>query len=401
MSQQSRTCPSCGTPLVAGQRFCSNCGADVMASQVASQYSVPSQQVPPYAQASYGQQPPTQQNNPLAEILGALGLLFLLRRYRPGYSPRRQSSGCCGCLIALLIVAMLFGVPSYIYYSSHGSNIMQRIEQGTSNSTLPTKQPAITTAQINQTVTYSGVDITIVNAQQSTAFIDDDSTVTNGMLRLNIQEKAGQKIGSYNPLTNARLMLPDKSLIAPVGEKDNSSLQSATTRSNWLDFPVASSIKVAQVTLVLGTDQEAQIILPLTGNADLQAYQPKIVNLNASTQYAGLTWTVTTAAQALSADGQQATKGMVFVTITMKIDNSTSNTFSAYWGDYIRLKAGSTMSAPSTDSNFPLSVDPGTTGTTGTLLFSVPQGSNGYTLILLAKPDTSPPISQAIINFQL
>src|SRR5579863_5153280 len=90
-------------------------------------YGQPQQQVPPYAQTpgSYGQQQPVQpyqqpqRSNPIAEALGALGLLFFLRRYRPGYQARRQSSGCCGCLVTLVILLLVFGTPALLYFRAN------------------------------------------------------------------------------------------------------------------------------------------------------------------------------------------------------------------------------------------------------------------------------------------
>src|ERR1700680_3463108 len=150
MSQVSgRPCPACGTMVPAGQRFCSNCGTDMTVSGQASQYGAglqpqnvpPAQQVPPYAQApgafgeqqqqvppyaqapgAFGQQP-RQKSNPIAEALPALGLLFFLRRYRPGYAARRQSSGCCGCLVVLVIFGAIFGIPGYFYYRANANAV--------------------------------------------------------------------------------------------------------------------------------------------------------------------------------------------------------------------------------------------------------------------------------------
>jgi len=122
----------------AGQRFCTNCGADTTAAQSASQPSQyggafqqnPSmQQVPPYAQAPnaqqqfnpslYQHQQQQQQTNPLAEVLGTLGLLFFLRRYRPGYAARRQSHGACGCLFMIMVLLVMFGIIGLIIASMH------------------------------------------------------------------------------------------------------------------------------------------------------------------------------------------------------------------------------------------------------------------------------------------
>src|SRR5215469_1898037 len=135
-----QSCPNCGSPIAAGQRFCTNCGT-VLEAPPPSQYggqqqnyppvqqppSYAQQQPPPYAQQQpppYMQQP-QQKQSPIAEAFGALGLLFLLRRYRPGYRPRRQSSGCCGCLVLLVILLAFIGLPGYAYYRAHPDFINQ------------------------------------------------------------------------------------------------------------------------------------------------------------------------------------------------------------------------------------------------------------------------------------
>ncbi len=218
MSQMSeRHCPTCGISITADQRFCTNCGTVLEAQppppsqygaqppsqsypysqqtptyeqqpqqmqpyaqqQVPSYAQSPQQQVPPYAQQ---QQP--QNQSPIAEAFGALGLLFLLRgfggRRYAGYRPQRQRSSCCGCLVLLVVLFLCLGVPS-LYYASKTSlnsfskslNYSSSSNSSDNSSSSITTQPPITTAQINQTVPYAGVDITIVNAQQSKAFLDD------------------------------------------------------------------------------------------------------------------------------------------------------------------------------------------------------------------------------------
>src|SRR5215471_16312443 len=131
MSQTyGRKCPTCGNSIAADQRFCTNCGTVLEAQpQPPSQYGAQSpsqsypypQEVPPYAQQQpvpqyaqqqqqvpqYMQQAP-QQQSPIAEAFGALGLLFLLRgfggRKYAGYRPQRQRSSCCGCLVLLAVL---------------------------------------------------------------------------------------------------------------------------------------------------------------------------------------------------------------------------------------------------------------------------------------------------------
>lgn len=423
MSQASgRPCPACGTPVPAGQRFCSNCGTDLTVSGPASQYGRQApqnypqapygqqQQVPPYAQApgAFGQQPqqispyqqPPQKSNPIAEALGALGLLFFLRRYRPGYVARRQSSGCCGCLVALVILLVIFGLPAFFYYRANPNFVNQfknQVQQSSNNTgntvdngSVPTTQPPITTANINQSVTYSGVDITIVNVQQATAFIDDNSTAANGMIRINIKEANNGKNGAgYFYSDIAHLILPDNSTVALTNASQSGGPDSAVTRDNRLDFAVPTSDKIDQLKLVLGTIQDAQITIPLTGKADLSAFQAKTVNPNTPITYDGLNWTLQSATQTLSITGKQASAGMRYVTLAFKVDNPTSrNIVIGFADEYMRLKGGgATNSMVST--TLPLYANANTTGVTGTVTFLMPENNTAYTLIFLAAQNYS------------
>jgi hypothetical protein len=442
MSQTpERHCPTCGVSITADQKFCTNCGTVLEAQSPPSQYGAqppfqsypypqqtppyaqqpqpyPQQQVPSYAQSPqqvppYAQQQQPQNQSPIAEAFGALGLLFLLRgfggrRYR-GYRPQRQRSSCCGCLVLLAILFLCFGVPSLYYASKTGFNNLSKslnFSSGSSNSSSSessngplTTQPPITTAQINQTVPYGGADITIVNIQQSKAFLDDNSTGTTGMVRLNLKENNSSTSGaSYTYYDAFRLILPDKTSVTPTGEKLSSSPDAGVTRSNWIDFPVPTNVQVSQLTLQLGKDTEAQELIALNGKANVTQYQTKTTQLtNVTTQYAGLTWTVTSATVSLDYKGQQAAKGMLYVTVSLKVDNPSSQDFSAYWGDYFRLKSGGITSAPSSSTNFPTSFAAGSSGGTGDVNFVMPAGSASYTLIFLSTPSFP---TASSVNFQ-
>ena len=446
MSQMSeRHCPTCGISITADQRFCTNCGTVLEAqSPPPSQYgaqppsqSYPySQQTPPYAQQPQQMQPYTQQQqipsyaqspqqqvppyaqqqqpqnqSPIAEAFGALGLLFLLRgfggRRYAGYRPQRQRSSCCGCLVLLVVLFLCLGVPSLYYasktsFSSFSKSLNYSSSSNSSNnnsdSSSITTQPPITTAQINQTVPYHGVDITIVNVQQSKAFMNDLNTGTSGVVRLNLKENnASTSSARFIYIDSARLILPDKTSVAPTNEQQINGPDAGVSRTNWLDFSVPTSVQISQLTLQLGTDTEAQELITLSGKANVAQYQTKTTHLNnATTQYAGLTWTVTAATVSLDYKGQQAAKGMQFVTVSLKIDNPSSQNFSAYWGDYFRLQSGATTSAPSSDTNFPTSFASGSSGGTGDVNFIMPTGSTSYTLIFLKTVS----YSASSVNFQ-
>ncbi len=431
MAQSPRTCPNCGTAVLAGQRFCSNCGKPVEAGGPANQYAgppppsfpqaqppptpyIPPYAPPPYAQQQY-QQPQQQKSNLLAELLGALGLLFFLRRYRPGYTPRRQSSGCCGCLVLLVILALVLGIPGYIAYRAAGPGVVNQFQNngstannngstGNNNGGILATQPpaAPVTTQLNETLNYRGDDITIVNAQQARSFSDDNNSSTHELLRLNLKEKAGSAVGSFLYSDVMRLVLPDKTTLVPSSEQFSISLAQESSRTNWIDFAVPTHLKIDQLTLLLGTDKEAQMSIPLSSSANLSAYQPKVASPNVTTRYNGLNWTITSATLAWNYNGKQADTGMRYVVVQFRIDNPTSKQFtSGFPSDYMRLKAGNATSAPDGSTTLPTFVPANSSGATGVVPFQVPEGVTSYTLILLANSNVTPPIAQASMDFQI
>jgi hypothetical protein len=320
--------------------------------------------------------------------------------------PRRKSSGCCGCLVLLVILLVVLGLPGYFAFRTKIpalQNTINSISSGKTGGLLATPPLASpTTTHLNETVNFAGVDITILNVQQASSFSDDNNSSTNKLVRLNLQEKAGSAVGSFLYSDVMRLVLPDKTTIVPSSEQSDIRPDQGTTRTNWIDFTVPTNTKIDQLTLLLGTDKEAQMSFPLSSGANLSAYQLKTASPNTTIQYAGLTWTVTSVTLAWNYNGQQADKGMRYVVAQFRIDNPTSQQFtSGFPEDYMRLKAGGATSAPAGNTTLPLTVPANSSGATGGVAFQVPEGVTSYTLILLGKPNLSPPISQSTTNFQV
>jgi hypothetical protein len=263
-----------------------------------------------------------------------------------------------------------------------------------------TSQPPIATVPINSTVTYAGVDITVVNAQQSQSFLNDPNTSNDGMVRLNLQAQnktSVQENWSYYSI--AQLLVPGKGSIKPTYVKEKTGIAPGATQTGSIDFAVPGSDKISQLTLQLGAANEAQMDIPLTGKANLSKYSPQKTSLNGQMLYFGLNWTLTSATSRLSISDQQASKGMRYLTLTLKVDNTLSQiaiTGSPY--DYIRLKSGQTTVSPK-DSTLPVSFALGETGKTGTVTFLVPQNSTAFTLILLAQTKGS--TDQATTDFRV
>jgi hypothetical protein len=424
------SCPHCGTPATPGQRFCSNCGRTLDAGfgvptaaassgehypqvpDLATQLSTP----PPPPTSSYSQPaqgspntyyPPQAPQNSLTEQ----------QSYQPppAYTqPQKDASRSVlsqiGCGVGLIILAVLAvcGGTGYLGYrwlvsTANSVHTTTSSNTGTGNNTGSngTVTVPLTTKNINAALTYASVDITILNAQEASSFTDDSNTSSPVLLRLNMKEHnptANTIFLSYGE--NFHLILPDGTSVTPASEHDIGAVDQAVTQTSWVDFPLSSSMDISKLTLRLGGANQVQEDVPLTGNADLSKYQAKTISPNAAFQYAGANWTLTNVTSSFSANGKQADSGMRYIVITLKADNPTSNTFFPDMSTYARLKSGDIINSP-TGNTFPVDIAAGTTGTTGTVTFLMPQNNSSFTLTMLARTNTTPPASQVTKDFQI
>ncbi len=366
-------CPRCGAMIENGpqQRFCSRCHLDLAmylaenGSLQASGQALPS--------ASQAPQPPSSAQQFSSASNGGSGWVT---------PPRKTGRGRTGIVLMLVVALLLLGVAGYLSWSFFGPGIVQ---------------PAITTTAINTTASYANVALTVQTVQQSQSFVDDPNTATSGMVRLHLQAKNNATVPVSLTYTNiARLVLPGGGTVSPIYVKSNVSLAPSATQASMVDFVIPSGTKIGQLTLRLGAANEAQIDLPLTGHANMAIYAPQTTNLNRKLAYQGLDWVLVSATSQLSLDGQQASKGMRYVTMTFSVNNTLSQT--AILGapySYMRLKVDNTTVSP-TDSTLPTSFDAGATGKTGTVTFQAPQNATTLMLILLSQDG----FDQATTNLQ-
>jgi hypothetical protein len=310
-------------------------------------------------------------------------------------------------LTVILVVLALCGGAGwfawhYITTSTTNSNITYNTNNNGGSGTKVV-QTISKTVQLNEVVTYSGVTFTFKNAQQANFFSDDSSSSyqSKGVLRLNYHEdNPGSRAASYYYGDSFRLQLPDQTSVAPLNLLNSSPPSSAISRDNWLDFKVSQDVDIKHVVLSLGKEDEAQMEVPLVAGADLSKYQDKTAQPNKQAQYSNTTWTITKAKTAWSYENKQADKGMIFVIVDVRIDNSSSTDFRGYYGDYIRLKAGDTTSTLTGDTTVPLAVPAGSNNQMGEAAFLVPQGASSYTFVLLGDSNGAG-VKQATITFQI
>ena len=339
----------------------------------------------------------------------------------PAYAQApKRSRGCLVTSIVLLLVLVLGGVGA-LYIIRHNnstgssqngnSSSGQQNTPGTSGntptsvttpdsngSTPNTGRPA--TVPLNLKFTYSSVDITLVSVQQAGSFADDSSTPQGGVRVATMESNSTTSNASFLYSDTVRLVMPDGSVIAPSNEKSFEGPAAGISRDNWIDFAVTNqNIDLSKLILRFGSATENQMNIPLVAGADLSKYQSKAVTPNSTFQYAGMNWTLASASESLSANGQQAATGMVYVTVTLKAVNSSANNFSGLPSDYMRLQSGDSKSPPSNNSTFPISVASQSTGS-GMVIFAIQQGGTSFTLLMLAQ-QSSPPINATSVTFQI
>lgn len=297
-----------------------------------------------------------------------------------------------GCILFLVAGLLILGAGGYLLAGLLGMHIPGF--NGLSS------QPPITTTPLHITTSYRGADITIISTQQAAGFQNDPNTASDGMVRLKLlANNATTAAITWDYSSAAALLVPGKGVVAPVYGQFLVSLAPGKSQTNTLDFPVPSNVAVSQLALRLGSANEAQFEVPLKQNAVARGFQPKNTPLNGALLYFGLNYTLKSAATGLSLPGQQAARGMQFLTLTISVDNTLSQ--EAIPGSpftYARLKTGSSTIAP-LFSTLPVSFQTGAAGVTGTITFLVPQNSASYSLIFLPQPQDSG--DQASTNFSL
>jgi hypothetical protein len=316
----------------------------------------------------------------------------------PSKNGKREREIGCGIGIITLLVIVLFATGGYLVISF----IVPRLSSKSTSSVITPAPASVTTTPINATLIYAGVQITILDVQQSASFPEDTDLIsTPGEVRLDIKERntMANVIGTFSYSEAAHIILPTSKSVTPVNVDNPFPPETPAPRTNWLDFPVPTNTSVGDLLLRLGKNGEAQMDVLLRPNVDVSRYQPRTANPHAMLHYGELDWTITTATLSWNVRNQQASAGMRYVTLTLKTDNLTSQVFNAVPADYMRLKAGSTTSAPTPLSTFPASVGAKTTGTTGTAVFLVPQDLTSYTFILVADPASQ--VNQASTDFQI
>lgn len=442
-----RYCPRCGTPTRAGMRYCASCELPVEAmlshpgdqTELASQgdLSEPAVIPPPRQTADQawpapgstrlptwnappGEAPAAHRlpSSPVSSAgwgapgsADAGGSPWAATQAGPPFSPSREPWGASlpagqppmhfpapgarerrrvGLLVVLLVILLVLGGGGYLAFALLGGHVPG----------LGSSQATITTKDLNLPFPYAGIEITLLTVQQAQNFLDDPHTASDGMLRLNLQEQNKTTVAvHYDYTTSAHLLVRGKPALAPTYVKSGTTIAPGARTTSVVDFAVPGGGNLSTLVFQVGAPDEAQLQIPLVAQANLSQYQAKTAHQRGTMVYFGLNWRLTGSTTSLSLPGQQATRGMEFLTLAVRIDNPlTQEAISGSPFEYMRVRAGGQTAAP-ISTTIPVSFAVGETGKTGTATFLIPQNSTACTLILLSQdPGGS---GQASTDFQL
>ncbi|GHO84151.1 hypothetical protein KSZ_21570 [Dictyobacter formicarum] len=276
--------------------------------------------------------------------------------------------------IALLVLALVIILGVALYF------VLPLLGIGKAS------QSTISTTDLQTTINYAGTDITLQNVQQANNFLDDPMTHSDGMLRVHVQETNKGK----NPTTLlypniAHVLLPGGKEVSLLYATNNPTLAAGETQTTSLDFAVPASIKANKIILRLGATNEARMDIPLQPHADVSKYATKSIDINKTASYFSLNYQVTQATTQWSLDGQQAPKGMRYLTLTFKIDNPLlQSVIAGSPFDYMQVKAGTQTVSPQ-QANVPITFASHVQGQDGSAVFLVPQDTTTMTLLLSTK----------------
>ncbi len=330
----------------------------------------------------------------------------------PAYAQKpKRGHGCLITSIVLLVV-LAAGIAGFVFLTRSRPGTAQNNRTPTTVGGIANtpvsgngSTPTVSTAglqPLNLKINYANIAVTLVSVQIAQSFPDDSASPGSaGVVRVNIQEN-NATAGNPNYLESEvfLLVLPDGSTVRQNNQKQDISPDAGVNRPNWLDFPLSSQVTTGQLTLRIGKSTENQMDVPLKPGADLSKYQDKTSSPNAQFQYAGINWTLKTATLSYSYNDRQATTGNLYVILNLSAVNNTSNGFIAGATEYIRLQAAGNSTEPDGYTTIPIEISAHTT-TSGVVAFLMPQGTTSFTLVMLARPNASPPVNQVTQNFQI
>ncbi len=252
--------------------------------------------------------------------------------------------------------------------------------------------PAITTLNVQRTVTYADLNFTVLNAQYATAFPNDSIQSGPAIVRLNMRvtNKTTDPV-SVIYYDVARLLAPKLKPIAPTNLHLSTGPKPGSSETSWIDFPVPTGTELATLALQLGSVSlgETLVTVPFSGPFDPNRFASRLSpqSLTISYDFAGntLIYHLNSVDIRYSYRGTQSKAGQQFYVLNFTVDNNNGADVSPGFGfDYIRLVLDGN-NRPPIDNTLPYTFKAGAHGVGGRVVFVALSGLQTLTTAFLLQ----------------
>jgi hypothetical protein len=258
------------------------------------------------------------------------------------------------------------------------------------NTNVP--QPTITTYTVQRTAHYADLTFTILNAQYTTYFTNDNIHAGPATARINLQVANKTRIPiSVIYYDSVRLLLPNGNAIAPTNLQLSPDVQAGATIQGWMDFPVDKGIKLSSLEMQFGVASlnETLVTLPFSGKYDPNLDTSRTYPLSVVFYYnfGGhvLVYHLNSIDVRYSYAGSQVHAGQQYYVLNFTVDNNNGVDVSPGYGyDYIRLTLNGTDKPP-IDNTLPYGFKAGAQSVGGRVVYVAPAGMHTLTISFLVQ----------------
>ncbi len=321
---------------------------------------------------------------------------------QPWAQPPKKRSGAkvvLGCLIAVVLLVAVLGGGGFLLVKVLSSKGGTANHQGNGTGSTPgssstpgsNPEQAQTLDNINRQAIYAGVTITVLSAKEAAALPGRQETDPS-LNALEVQVKASNQ--------TPRNVCPKVTVLDPQGNtyplytSTPASLglfwNADSVASGALLFDVPRGSKLGDFTIQIGSAEEAQVTVPLSGNYDPTQWQPVTHQIDQTINYENgkIKYTLTQVVVGLWTPGFQAPKGMRLLLMYLHVVNNTALPVGVGDGvpqQYLLVFPNGDRSAPTViyGAQIDAAVNPGESEDVGYDTFLIPTAPASYTMVFL------------------
>lgn len=282
----------------------------------------------------------------------------------------------------LVIGLVIVGIVTYSTWNWL-NNLQIGAGTGQSSST-------ISTVNVRRGAIYADLAINLVSVQYASSFSDDLIYAGPATVRVTLQvdDPTGGAIDiAYYDI--ARLLVPGQQPIAPTNLNLPASVQTKTSVSGWIDFPVPKNTALPTLKLQLGNaaTNELLVTIPVSGSYNASQYNDHLYHTSLTVDYYFegylLVYHLNSVDVRDSYNGGETRAGQQFYVLSFTVDNPNGQTIVPGYGyDYIRLVVNGSLVTPK-DNTLPNSFKAGARGIGGHVTYATSPGMHSLNIKFL------------------